>query len=140
MAIFNKFNSTSADLANEVFNLGTDVLKIMLSDTLPLPANAVKADIAEITSGNGYVSGGATVAIASSTQTGGLYILLPSGSVSFTASGGSIGPFRYVIFYDSTASGGPLLGWWDAALEVTIPSGNTFPLNFDMTNGILQIN
>ena len=43
MAAFNKFNAFVADVANKVHNLGSDTLKVMLSNTLPTSANAVKA-------------------------------------------------------------------------------------------------
>ena len=52
MAAFNKFNALTEDLAEKVHNLGSDTLKVMLTNTAPSAANAVKADIAEISAGN----------------------------------------------------------------------------------------
>jgi len=45
MASFNKFNAFVADVANKVHNLGSDTLKIMLTNTAPAAANAIKTDI-----------------------------------------------------------------------------------------------
>ena len=45
MAAFNKFNQFVADLSNKVHNLGSDSLKIYLSNTAPAATNAIKTDI-----------------------------------------------------------------------------------------------
>ena len=42
MAAGNKFNSTVANLANGVFNLGADTIKVMLTNTTPVAANAAR--------------------------------------------------------------------------------------------------
>lgn len=139
MAAFNKFNITVADLANKVHNLGSDTLKIMLTNVAPTAANAVKVDITDIGAGNGYSAGGTAVGITSSSQTSGTYKLIPSGNVVFTASGGSIATFRYAVIYNSTAASGNLLGWWDSGAGQTITTGNTFTVGLDATNGILEL-
>jgi hypothetical protein len=139
MAAFNKFNCFVADVSNKVHNLGSDVLKVMLTDTAPVATNTVKSNITEITAGNGYTAGGATVGIASSTQTAGLYKLMASGTASWTATGGSIAQFRYAVLYNSTAAGLNLIGWWDYGAEVNVTVGNSFTESFDGTNGILQL-
>src|SRR2546428_6447806 len=110
MASFNKFNAFVADVANKVHNLGADTLKVMLTNTAPLATNAVKADITEIAAQNGYTAGGTATTVSSSAQSGGTYKLVVT-DVVFTASGGSFGPFRYVVLYNSTPAAGPLIGW-----------------------------
>jgi len=87
MASFNKFNAFVADLANKMHNLGSDTLKIMLTDAAPVATNTVKSHIAEIAAGNGYAAGGGAVTITSSAQLGGTYKLVGS-NVTFTAAGG----------------------------------------------------
>lgn len=138
MASFNKFNAFVADLANKVHNLGSDTLKFMLSNTLPTATNAVKADITEITAGNGYSAGGTTSAQVSSTQTAGLYKLILT-TIVYTASGGSIGPLRYVVLYNSTPVAGPLIGWYDYGSSITLLATETLTVTVDGTNGTLQI-
>src|SRR5499427_10768835 len=86
MATYNKFNAFVADVANKVHNLGSDNLKVMLTNTAPVATNAVKADITEITAGNGYTAGGTAVTITSSAQSGGTYKLVGN-NVVFTAAG-----------------------------------------------------
>lgn len=139
MASFNKFNAFVADVANKVHNLGSDTLKIMLTDTAPVATNTVKSNITEITAANGYTAGGTAAGISTSTQSSGTYKLIPSGNVVFTASGGSIAQFRYAVIYNSTAAGANLIGWWDYGAEVNVTTGNTFTVSLDGTNGILQL-
>lgn len=138
MAAYNKFNAFVADLANKVHNLGSDTLKVLLTLTAPIAANAVKADLTEIAGGNGYSSGGTSVTITGSTQTAGLYKLVGS-NVTFTASGGSFANFRYAVLYNSTPVAGNLIGFWDYGATLTLTSGNSFVVQFDGTNGILQL-
>ena len=138
MANFNKFNQFVADAANKVHNLGADTLKVMLSNTAPLASNAVKADITEISAGNGYSAGGTQATVASSAQSSGTYTLKLN-DVTFTASGGSIATFRYAVLYNATPASGNLLGWYDYGTTITVTSGNSFTVDFDGTNGVLTI-
>jgi hypothetical protein len=138
MAAFNKFNQFVADVANKVHNLGADTLKVMLSNTAPAATNAVKTDITEIAAGNGYTAGGTQATLVSSAQSGGTYTLKLN-NVTFTASGGSIGPFRYCVVYNSTAASGNLIGWYDYGTALTVTAGNGFQVQFDPTNGVLQL-
>lgn len=138
MASFNKFNAFVEDVAEKVHNLGSDTLKVMLTNTAPSASNAVKADITEISAGNGYSAGGTSVTVTASSQTSGTYKLVGN-DVVFTASGGSVGPFRYVVLYNSTPASGNLIGWYDYGSSITLNSGETFTVDFDATNGILQL-
>ena len=138
MATFNKFNPLTEDLAEKVHNLGSDTLKVMLTNAAPSAANSVKADITEISAGNGYTAGGTAVTITASSQTGGTYKLVGN-DVVFTASGGSIGPLRYAVLYNSTPAAGNLIGWWDYGSALTLADGSTLTVDFSATNGILQI-
>lgn len=138
MAAFNKFNAFVANLANGGFNLGSDALKIMLSNTAPVATNAVKTDITEITAGNGYSAGGMAVVISSSTQTSGTYKLVPNtGSQPTVNASGAVGPLRYAVIYDTVSN--DLIGWWDYGSSVSLNSGDTFTVSLDGTNGILQL-
>jgi hypothetical protein len=135
---YNKFNALVEDIAEKVHNLGSDALKILLTNTAPVAGNSVKADLTEISAGNGYTAGGAAVTITASSQTSGVYKLVGN-DVVFTASGGSIGPFRYAVLFNSTPAAGPLIGWWDYGSALTLADGSTLTVDFSATNGILQI-
>lgn len=135
MATYNKFNAFVADQNNKVHNLGSDTLKILMSNTAPVATNAVKADLTEITAQNGYSAGGPSVTITSSTQTNGTYKLLPTSQPVITATG-TVGPMRYACLYNSTPAAGPLIAWWDYGSAVTLNNGDTFTIGIDTTNGI----
>ncbi len=138
MASFNKFNAFVEDVAEKVHNLQSDTLKVMLTNTAPTATNAVKADITEIAAGNGYAAGGAQATQVSSSQSGGTYTLKLN-NVTFTASAGSIGPFRYCVLYNATPAAGNLVGYYDYGTALTITAGNSFQVQFDPANGVLQL-
>lgn len=139
MASFNKFNSFVEALAEKKHDLGADTLKVLLANTAPVATNSVKADITEISAGNGYTAGGNTASVTSSTQTSGTYKLVLGDPATWTASGGSIGPFRYAVLYNDTASNKELIGWWDYGSSITLASGESFVVDFDPTTGVLTL-
>jgi hypothetical protein len=137
VASFNKFNSFVEALSEKVHNLGADTLKVMLTNSAPVATNTVKADLTDISAGNGYTAGGTAATISSSAQTSGTYKLVLA-DVTFTASG-AVGPFRYAVLYNDTATNDELIGWWDYGSSVTLANGETFTVDFDPTNGVLQL-
>jgi len=135
MATYNKFQDFSEQLTKGVQNFGTDVYKVMLVNSpAPVATNAVKADLTEISAGFGYTSGGTATTITVSETTGTTTV---SGTqVVFTASGGSIGPFRYVVLYNDTTTSPskPLVAWWDYGSSITLADGETFTVKFSNTS------
>lgn len=133
MASFNKYQQFVEDLGNKVHDIvGTnDTLKVALTNTAPNAAtHAVLADITEIGAGNGYSAGGTDTQNDGSESSGTLTVT--GVDVVFTASGGTIGPFRYVVLYNDTPSSpaDPLIGWWDYGSSVTLQNGETFTVDF----------
>lgn len=135
MASYNKFNSFVEALAEKVHNLGSDTLKVALTNTAPNAANTVLGNITEISYTN---LSSRTLSISSSAQSGGTYKLVIADLV-LTASGGAVGPFRYIVIYNDTASNDELIAWFDYGSSITLADGETLTLNFDDTNGLLQI-
>ena len=130
MAAYNKFNSFVEAVDEKVHDLGSDTLKIMLVNSpAPVATNSVKNNLTEISAGNGYSAGGSAVTITSSAQSSGTYSLVATDLV-FTASGGSIGPFRYAVLYNDTAANDELIAWWDYGSNVTLLTGETFTVDF----------
>ena len=129
MAVFNKFNSFVEALAEKAHDLGSDVLKVALTNSAPVATNTVLANITQITAENGYSAGGPAVTVSSSSQTSGTYSLVGVDRV-ITASGGTIGPFRYVALYNDTAASDELIGWYDYGSSITLADGETFTVNF----------
>jgi len=135
MAVFNKFDSFVEAVAEKVHNLGSDQLTIALTNTAPVAGNSLLANITEITYTNLSTRNLTTTA---SSQTAGLYKLVVS-DITLTSTGGSTGPFRYVVVYNSTAAGGPLIGFFDYGSSITLLSGESLTVDFDQVNGLLTI-
>jgi len=136
MATYNKFENFMTDYANKVHDLlGTagsdaDTLSVYLSNATPsVSADAIKTDVAEITTGNGYTGPVSTQNVGTET-TGTLTVV--GTDITITASGGSIAAFRYVILFNDTPSSplDPLIGWWDYGSSVTLLDTQQFTINF----------
>jgi hypothetical protein len=139
LATFNKFNSFSEAIAEKVHNLGSDTLKVMLTNTAPVATNTIKTNITDITAvGTDYPAGGKQAAITSSAQTSGAYKLVLA-DVVFGPVSASVGPFRYAVLYNDTAASKELIGWWDNGANVTLTSGQSFTVDFDPTLGAVTI-
>lgn len=135
MATVTKFYSFIEKVHEGVFNLATDTIKVMLTADAPSLAWDEKADVTgELSTANGYTAGGATVTVTSSAQSSGLYTWMAD-DVTWTASGGSIGPFRYAIFYSDTPAGDPLMWYVDYGYLITVASGQTFTVDLDQVSG-----
>ena len=140
MATFTKYQVFVENLAEKVHNLGSDVLKVALTNTAPTVATDTVWSTGVYpapAAANGYTAGGNTITTTSSAQTGGTYKLVLVDSV-FTATAGGIGPFRYVILYNSTAANA-LIGSYDYGSNITLNSTETFTVDFDGTNGVLTL-
>jgi hypothetical protein len=137
MASFSKFNSFVEALGRKVHNLNADTLKVVLTNSAPTSANTQLSDITQISNGNGYTTGGAAAASNAYAQSSGTG-KLTANDVVFTASG-SMGPFRYAVLYNDTATNDELIGFWDYGSSITLASGETFTVDFDGTTGILTV-
>jgi hypothetical protein len=139
MASYNKFQVFTKDLIEGKHNFASNVFKIMLTNTAPVNTNAVKADLTEISAGNGYTAGGTATTITSSTTAG--VAKVTGTDVVFTASGGAIGPLRYAVLYNDTQTSPakPLVAWWDYGSSITLNSTETLTVDFDSTNGIFTV-
>lgn len=131
-----KFYSFIEKIHEGAINLGSDTLKVMLTNDAPSLSWDEKADVTgELSTAYGYTAGGATLTVTTSAQSSGLYSFICN-DITWTASGGSIGPFRYAIFYDDTATGDPLLWYIDFGYSITAATGQSFTIDVDQTSGL----
>lgn len=138
MVAFLKFNTFTLACLSKKHNLAADNLKLMLSNTAFSAAAAFKADITEIAAGNGYVAGGLLTTFVSLAQVGGLAkLILTVGS--WTAAGGTIGPFRYPVLYNDSAGSKELIGYYDYGSNLSIVDTTVFVPTFDAVNGVLTV-
>lgn len=135
MATFTKVNSFVEAVAEKVHNLGSDVLKVALTNSAPSASNTVLANITEIS--YSFLST-RNLTISSSAQTSGTYKLVIA-DLTLTCTGGSTGPFRYVVIYNDTATNDELISFFDIGSSITLADSDTLLLDFDGTNGLLQI-
>lgn len=133
MAAYNKFQDFVEQLllGKHDFSAAGHVFKVYLTNNTPSASlDAVFADLPEITAGNGYTAGGSDMQNTLS-ETGGTATVAAT-DVVWTASGGTIGPFRYVPFYNDTQTSpaDPLVGWWDYGSSITLNASETFTVDF----------
>ena len=132
---FFKFNSFTEAVAEKVHNLGADQLEGALTNTLPVNTNTQLSNITQITYTN---LNARTVTVSGSAQTAGVYKLSITDK-TLTSTGGSTGPFRYVVLFNQTATNDELIGWYDYGSSITLGDGESLLLNFDDANGVLTI-
>ena len=132
MATFTKVNSFVEALAEKVHNLGSDQLKVALTNTDP---TATATNYAGLTSPLATTNlSGATpfnVTTSTSSQTSGTYSLVCA-DLTLTATG-AVGPFQYVVLYNDTATNDELIGYWNYGSSVTMANGETFLIDFGAT-------
>ena len=137
MASFNKFNCFGEDLAEKKHNLGSDTLTVALcaAANAPVASYTVLASLTVISYTN---LSSRVLSIASSSQSSGLYKLVIN-DLTLLASGGSVAAFRYIVVYNETATNDELIGWYDYGSDLTLADGESLTLDFNATNGLLQL-
>jgi hypothetical protein len=99
--------------------------------------NETKADATnELATLNGYTVGGVILTASIPDETEPINFVVADWS--WTASGGSIGPFRYCVVWNDTptAPADPLIGYIDVGGDTTITTGNTITFDADQVNGL----
>lgn len=136
MATFNKFDSFVEALAEKVHNLGADTLTVALcaAANAPVAGNTQLTNLTQIAYTN---LSSRVITTTSSAQTSGLYKLVLQ-DLTLNATG-TVATFRYVVIYNDTATNDELIGWYDYGSDVTLQNGESFTINFDEANGVLQL-
>lgn len=137
MATYTKFNQYIEDVHHKVHDFSSDQLVVALTNTAPTAAtDAVLADITEVSYTNCSTR---NITTSTSGQTSGTYKLVLT-DLTLTASGGSVGPFRYVIVYNDapTSPADPLISFYDYGGSITLADGEDILLDFDGTNGFFD--
>lgn len=135
MASFVKFQPFVEAVAEKIHNLGSDQLVVALTNTAP---NATDATLSQITEATYTNLSTRNITTTSSAQSSGTYKLTLTDLV-LTSSGGTTGPFRYVVIYNDTSTSDNLISYYDYGSSITLQDGDTFTINFDDSNGFLTI-
>ncbi len=131
MATFLPVNVLVDNLSAGVHVIGTNVIKAMLTNVAPSQSTtAVKTDVTEIAAGNGYTAGGVNVNCTKS-RTGNVEtISITPPNPTWTANTGNMATFQWVVFYDDTAAGKPVLGFYDRGVPTSLngATGETYQI------------
>jgi hypothetical protein len=132
------FDAFFEDLAHKKHDLANDQIEIALvaaANAPSLSADGVLADLTEIA----YTYCNArTLTTSSSGQTSGVYKLVCADH-SIIATGGGVGPFRYVVVFNQGAANDELILMFDYGSDITIPDGESLDLDLDQTNGLINL-
>ena len=148
-ASFVKFQLAVGDLLGATggltLNLSTDALKLALTNTTPVSHEGswhYFSSLTEISASNGYSSGGATLTMSTATNSSGTWsVNAAAANPTWTSSTGNMGPFEWIVLYDSTpASDKTLFGYWDygSALTLNGVNGDTFTVTFSVSGVPMQ--
>jgi len=139
------FDQFKVWMADSTFNMTSNTFKMSLHTNTYTPsisANTVFADATnELTTANGYTAGGVTLSGVTYTKSGSTTTFTCT-NPTWTASGGSIGPFRIAVIYASGTLNthvNPLVCYCvlDTA-DITLTSTNTFTVQIN-ASGIYTV-
>lgn len=131
MATFTKINSFVEAICEKVHNLGSDQLKIALTNTAHNSSWTQLSDLTQVSYTNLSGATPLNVSRTSSSQAAGTYTLVLQ-DLTLTATG-VVGPFQYVYLYNDSATNKELIALWDRGSAVTLASGDTFLIDFAST-------
>ena len=133
MATYNKFQDFTEQLIRGIHDWDNHTFKIALTNTAPAATQTTwnTTDHPAPAAANGYTAGGTATTISVSETTG--TTTVQGTQVVFTAAGGQIGPFRYAILYNDTATSpaDAAIAWWDYGSSITLNDTETFTVKFN---------
>ena len=144
MSVFQKVNGYVEHLATQKHDLSSDQLRLAMSNAAPsaetpdpsvLTPDCFLVNVTEI---DYAFCSSRDVTVSSAGQVDGLYEC-KGVDMTLSASGGSVGPFRYVYLYNSVNDA--LIGFWDYGVGgVTLANGESLDVDFDTDGNVLVDN
>ena len=133
-ATFTFFQDFKEQIGKGVHTLSSNTIKVALSNTAPNATDTILTNITQISSGGGYTAGaggGYTLTGVSYTETSGTATFTHTDPFVITASGGSVGPFRYAVYYNDTATSpaDALIGYLDYGSSITLADTETLSID-----------
>lgn len=141
---FTFFYDFSEQIGKGVHDFSSHTFKVALTNTAPTASTgAALSDITQISTGGGYTSGaggGYALDGVTWTQSSNVTKLTVTDEV-ITASGASVGPFRYAVIYNDSASSpaDALIGYLDYGSALTLADTESLTLDFDASAGLMTV-
>jgi hypothetical protein len=133
MPTLNVFNDFSEQLSRGVHNFGSHVFKVALTNTAPVATQTGfnLTDHPAPAAANGYTALGHTITVSIAEAAG--VTTIQGTQVTITATAGGIGPFRYAVLYNDSATSpaDAVLGWSDYGSSITLNSGEPIVIKFN---------
>lgn len=130
---YNKFNDFSEQLVRGVHDWDAHTFKVALTNTAPTASQTTwnVTDHPAPAAANGYTAGGTATTITVSESAG--TTTVQGTQVVFTATAGGIGPFRYAVLYNDTATSpaDAAIAWFDYGSALTLAAGETLTVQFN---------
>jgi hypothetical protein len=124
-------------------NMSSDqFIMYLTNDQLVAATDSVLADLANITEQNGYTAQALTESWVETGAGTGVWSFRHNADKTWTASGGSFGPFQEVAIYDDTVTSpgaDPIIGSWAVGSPTTITTGNSFLVDLDANFAIFDL-
>lgn len=125
-----QLGAKAVDIANDTFKaILMNATFVFDKDTHATLADVVASPSCELATGNGYTQQNKTLSGGSwaenDTDDKGIRTF---DNISWTASGGSIGPTGSLVIYDDTSADDTVVGCIDFGTDYTIPDGSTFQI------------
>ena len=130
---WNKFQDFSEQLIRGVHDFDAHTFKVALTNTAPVATQTTwnVTDHPAPAAANGYTAGGTATTVSISESAG--TTTVQGTQVVFTATAGGIGPFRYAVVYNDTATSpaDAAVAWLDYGSGLTLASGETLTIQFN---------
>jgi len=132
-----KFTTFVDALSKASINLNTAAFKVALFTSAPSTSTSLYSSLTgEVSSGNGYTTGGIAVSSGSgqATDSTGTESIASLTSITWTASSSGFS-FRYAVLYDSTS--GVNVEFWDNGSTITLSGANGDQFVLTQTGSVL---
>jgi hypothetical protein len=130
---WNAFNDFTEQYTKGVHVFGTNTFKVALTNTAPSATQTTwnLTDHPAPAAANGYTAGGTATTTAVSETSG--TTTVTGTQVVFTASGGNLGPFRYAVLYNDSATSPSkaAVAWFDYGSSLTLGDTETLTVKFN---------
>jgi hypothetical protein len=132
---FQRIDKFTSDLSLKVHHLAADQMAVALSNTAVDNTDELLSDVVQIAYTN---LSSRQLGADPGSSAGGTYTMKRQ-NITMTSTGGTTGPFRWVVIYNDAAPQKNLVGYYDWGSALTLENGDSLTIQFDATSGLLQV-